>query len=253
MDLDMGVDYSTISKTYDKYRGHSPLLIKNICEFGQIGNAMRILDLGCGTGDAACQLKDQDNLDVIGLDKSRPMLEIAASKAVDVVCADVDISLVPFRDSSFDRIISIYVIHHISNLERLFEECFRVLRYGYVVLLTSSHAQIRNQHPVIKDFFPTCIDIDLARFPDIPVVDQLLHEAGFSELSHRDITLGGLPIDEKYTEQVKNKFVSTYHLLEQKEFEEGVKRLETFIAGSPKPQQREWRGTLILGKKSCPR
>jgi SAM-dependent methyltransferase len=248
----MDVDYSAISKTYDEYRMHSPLLIKNICEFGGIGKAMRILDLGCGTGDVACQLNGLEHLDLIGMDKSRPMLKIAGGKSVEVVCADIDINLVPFRDCVFDRIISIYVIHHISNLERLFAECFRVLRDGYIVLLTSSHAQIENPHPVIKDFFPTCINIDLARFPDIPTIDRLLLKAGFNDLVHKEILFDDIPIDRRCLEQVKNKFVSTYHMLEQQEFERGLKRLEAFVAGSPTPRYREWRSTLIRARKSCP-
>ena len=246
----MDTDYSKISQTYDKYRLHSPRLVDYIRGFGVIVDNIKLLDLGCGTGDVACQLKNESKLDLIGLDRSLHMLEIARKKSLDVVRADVDNYGLPFRDCVFDRIISVYVIHHIKRLGSLFSECHRVMRSGYLLLLTSSHKQIESQHPVIKDFFPACVNIDLERFPNIPVIDRLLTGAGFHELQHEEILFDSIPIDHRYLEHVKNKFVSTYHLIDQREFEQGVKKLEDFINNLRKPEYREWRSTLIRGKKS---
>lgn len=51
----MELNYTEISKTYDNYRSYPKSLIKKIIEFGKINEGMKILDLGCGTGNGAFQ------------------------------------------------------------------------------------------------------------------------------------------------------------------------------------------------------
>ena len=87
------------------------------------------------------------------------------------------------------------------------------------------------------------------RFPDIPRIDYLLSSAGFTDIEHREVIMENLVIDEEYLQKVKNKYVSTYCLLPQSEFEAGVKGLEEFIKSKSKPEVREWRGTFICGRK----
>ena len=245
----MKANYTDISKTYDKYRSYSEKEIKKIIEFARIREGTRILDVGCGTGNVAVQLKKLIEVDVVGIDISMPMLEVARGKSLKVVCADAGSGHLPFRDNSFDMTIGAYIVHQIDNLQSMFSECCRVLGSGAIVLFTSSHRQIEYQHPVIKQFFPSLIDIDKARFPDIPEIDRRLGSAGFTDIRHEEIRVENIPMDDEYLQKVKGKYVSTYHLLPQKEFEAGVKRLEAFIRKSHRTEFREWRGTLIYGKK----
>jgi len=125
----------------------------------------------------------------------------------------------------------------------------RVLRDGKLVIFTSSHRQIETQHPVLKEFFPSAIDIDKARFPDIPEVDRMLREAGFTDIEHDEIHVEAIPLNEEYLQKVKGKFISTYHLIPQEEFELGVSRLEDYINNNRQPEHREWQGTLIRAEK----
>ena len=148
----MEVNYTDISKIYDSYRSYPESLLKKIIALGRISQEKKVLDLGCGTGNIASQLRTAIKADVIGVDASFAMLKVAKDKSLEVICADIDNQQLPFRDGSFDTIMVAYVIHQIKNLEFLLSECYRVLRDGVLVLLTSSHKQIENQHPVIKDF-----------------------------------------------------------------------------------------------------
>lgn len=243
------VHYSGISKTYDKHRSYSGSEIKEIIDFAGIKPGTKILDLGCGTGNVACALCRIIDVDTIGLDISLPMLRVAREKSLEVVCADASRGRLPFRDGSFDVIIGGYIIHQIENLDNLFAECYRILRGGVIALLTSSHRQIERQHPVIKQFFPGLIDADKARFPDIPVIEHLLNSTGFTDIQHQETRVRRFPLDEDYLEKVRGKYVSTYQLLPQNDFEAGVARLETYIRNLKKPDIREWRGTLISGRK----
>ena len=246
----MSIDYTDISRTYDEHRSFSKHRAKKLAVFGGIREGMKALDVGCGTGSLASQLVDLLSLDIVGVDISLPMLKVAREKSVEVVCTDAASNRLPFRDSCFDSITATYVIHQISNLELLFSECHRVLRNGTLVLLTSIHEQIENEHPVFKRFFSGAIDIDKARFPDIPVICKLLTAAGFRDIKHEPVLGDSIVIDEEYLRKVKGKYVSTYHLLPQREFEYGVVKLEEFINSRSQPDFREWRATLISGRKN---
>lgn len=246
----MRIDYTDISQTYDEYRSFSKHHAKKLAEFGGIREGMKALDVGCGTGNLANQLLDLLNLDIVGVDISFPMLTVAREKLLKVVCADAASNRLPFRNNCFDIITVTYVIHQIHSLEHLFSECYRVLMDGALVLLTSSHEQIENEHPVFKRFFPGAIDIDKARFPDTPVICDMLVNAGFRDIKHESVLGESIPIDDEYLRKVKGKYVSTYRLLPRREFERGVNDLETYIKSLSQPEYVEWRGTLIYGRKN---
>jgi len=210
---------------------------------------MRALDVGCGTGNLASQLLDMMSLNMVGADISLPMLKIARGKSLEVVCTDAANNRLPFRDNYFDTITATYVIHQISNLKLLFSECHRIIRDGTLVLLTSSHEQIENEHPVFKRFFPGAIDIDKAQFPDIPVICDLLATVGFRDIKHKPVLGDSIVIDEEYLRKVKGKYVSTYRLLPESEFEHGINELEIYIKNLSQPESATWRGTLIHAQK----
>jgi len=244
------VSYTDISKTYDNYRSYPERLIKTMIELGRISQGKKVLDLGCGTGNVARQIKNIIGADLIGVDASLAMLKVANSKSLEVICTDIDNQQLPFQDSSFDTVIGAYVIHQIKNLNFMLSECYRVLRDGVLVLLTSSHKQIEDQHPIIKDFFPSYIDIDKSRFPDIHQIDYLLNSISFKAIKHEEVTVENIPIDYEYLQKVKNKYVSTYHLMPEGEFENGIAKLEAFIINRNQPQFRDWHGTIIRGLKT---
>ena len=246
----MEVNYTDISKIYDNYRSYPESLIKKVIALGRISQGKKVLDLGCGTGNIASQLRTAIETDVIGVDISFAMLKVAKGKSLEVICVDIDNRQLPFRDGSFDTIIGAYVVHQIKNLAFMLSECYRVLRSGILILLTSSHKQIENQHPIIKNFFPRYVDIDKDRFPDIHQIDYLLNSLGFKDIKHEEVTVENIPIDYEYLQKIKSKYVSTYHLMSQEEFENGVRQLEAFIMNRNQPEFRNWHGTIICGLKT---
>jgi len=245
----MAVNYTDISKTYDSYRSYPQDLIKRIIELGRISRGKKVLDLGCGTGNIVSQIKNIIDADLIGVDVSLEMLKVAKSKSLEVIRTDIDNQQLPFRDGSFDTIVGAYVIHQIKNLNFLLSECYRVLRNGALVLLTSSHKQIEEQHPIIKEFFPSYVSIDKSRFPDIHKIDDVLGSSGFKDIKHEEVTVANIPLDNEYLQKVKNKYVSTYHLMPEGEFENGVAKLVAFIKNSGQSEFRDWHGTIVHGMK----
>ena len=97
----------------------------------------RILDLGCGTGTLAIQVKQREpQAEVVGLDADPEMLAQARAKAER---ADIELSFaegmsdeLPFEDASFDRVLSTLFFHHLDPepKRRTAREIARVLRKG---------------------------------------------------------------------------------------------------------------------------
>jgi SAM-dependent methyltransferase len=90
-------------------------------------------DVGCGNGK---YIKVNENVFVIGSDRSEKLIEIVNKKGYEGVIAD-GLGL-GFRDECFDFCISIAVIHHFSNQERRIEaikEILRILKKGGTALI----------------------------------------------------------------------------------------------------------------------
>ncbi len=87
------------------------------------------LDVGTGTGHFACDLADR-GLRVIGCDCSEAMLQIARSKDADVVWQRCDAEGLPFRDDSFDLVISVTTLEFVDDAHPALDEMFRVVARG---------------------------------------------------------------------------------------------------------------------------
>jgi demethylmenaquinone methyltransferase/2-methoxy-6-polyprenyl-1,4-benzoquinol methylase len=110
----------------------------------------RVLDLGCGTGDLAIQMaKMADDIEVIGLDYSLPMLEIARKKArrlareKKITFVYGDAAHLPFPDGYFDCADISFAFRNLTYrnplAERYLVEVLRVLAPGgrFIIVETS--------------------------------------------------------------------------------------------------------------------
>ena len=95
----------------------------------------RILEIGCGTGHAACHIARRYHSHVTAMDVSPAMIK-AALQHVDsqglqtrVSCELADVTHMPFPDASFDYVISQAVLMFVDK-PRALAEIRRVLRRG---------------------------------------------------------------------------------------------------------------------------
>ena len=101
-----------------------------------------LLDVGCGPGNLIIQVaKKYPSLDLIGVDLSSEILELAKKKAVEnnlnekIVFKIGSVESLPFPDKSVDFILSTLSLHHWEDPKQAFEEIFRVLTDGGVLLI----------------------------------------------------------------------------------------------------------------------
>ncbi len=94
---------------------------------------MNVLDLGCGTGTLTVMLKRAyPNAHITGMDGDPQVLQIAREKSrgLNIQWDEALASSLPYPNSSFDRVVTSLVIHHLvtEDKRRAFEEIYRVLK-----------------------------------------------------------------------------------------------------------------------------
>ena len=101
------------------------------------GSGLRLLDVGCGTGHQMAMLRER-GYDVAGVDASEKMLEHAKANnpGAEIHCTDV--AELPFATASFDYVICLEVLRHLSNSTPAVAEIARVLKPGGVALATAA-------------------------------------------------------------------------------------------------------------------
>ncbi len=89
-----------------------------------------VLDLGCGDGRYACKFLEKGASSAKGIDISQPMINRAQERNCGAGFVLGDIANMPYEDNSFDLVFSNFVIQHCKDLQKPFNEIFRVLRKG---------------------------------------------------------------------------------------------------------------------------
>ena len=102
----------------------------------------RVLDAGCGSGGTALSLAEEAGF-AVGLDLEARFHDSGTRLAREIgvlncAFAQADGQTLPFRDATFDLVFSHSVIEHVADAEDYLRECFRVLRPGGVLYLSTA-------------------------------------------------------------------------------------------------------------------
>ena len=101
----------------------------------------RLLEAGCGPGEMAERIRNELSAEVVAVDISPRMIELARSRGVDAHVSDVqDLSL---GDESFDCVLAAWMLFHVPDVDRGLSEIVRVLaRGGHLVAVTNSELHL---------------------------------------------------------------------------------------------------------------
>jgi ubiquinone/menaquinone biosynthesis C-methylase UbiE len=105
-------------------------------------NDQEVLEIGTGPGDFALFVSDFTKK-TTAIDFSETAIKIADKKAKvqkkDIRFLVADAMNLPYEDESYDTIFSFECLEHVPEPDRMIRECFRVLKKGGKVYLTTEN------------------------------------------------------------------------------------------------------------------
>lgn len=113
----------------DTFAGITAETVPMLMETAAIRSGTLVLDIGSGPGHVANSVV-QFGANVIGVDFSPRMVEVAQSKYPDIEFQRADAEHLPFDSEKFDAVIANFVVHHLARPAKVFSEVSRVLKPG---------------------------------------------------------------------------------------------------------------------------
>ncbi len=103
-----------------------------VTEAARITSGQTVLDVACGTGALAREVKAKVGPDgaVTGLDVNEGMLAVAKGKAPEIDWQNGAAEALPFDDASFDAVVSQFGLMFFEDRQTALTEMWRVLRPG---------------------------------------------------------------------------------------------------------------------------
>jgi len=154
----------------------------------------KVLDVGTGTGRFAATLAGGSS-SIVALDSSSRMISISAAKreqsepAKRISYVIGDGASLPFSSGSFDAVISVKLLSHVSDIDPFVSEMARVLRRGGQIIIDTSNPLARayghsSRRPAIQSYED--------HFHTLPEVGRVFQKHSV-EVSRR-VTYSALPI-----------------------------------------------------------
>ncbi len=154
----------------------------------------RILDVGCGLGAPAIRIAQSVDVEIVGIATSPKLIAEANKAAVVAGVSDrvmfetVDAEDMPYPASSFDSVIAIESLVHMSDRPRVFKNISHVLRPGGKLVLTDRieiAEPTSHERTVVDNYRKLAFQSPFMRLDDYVAA---LISAGLLPLEFRDIT-----------------------------------------------------------------
>ena len=111
-------------------------LAEPFLDFAGVRDGEDVLDVGCGNGSLTFAVVDRSKpSSIVGLDRTAAFIDYAKAKSANpaIEFQIGDACALPFSDASFDRVLSLLVLHFIPETEAAIREFRRVARPGVTV------------------------------------------------------------------------------------------------------------------------
>ena len=101
----------------------------------------KVLDIACGVGYGSEILKENAK-EIYGGDISKEAIEFAKENYPGINFSVMDATKIPFKDNSFDAIVSFETIEHFKEYKQFIKEVERVLKKGGLFICSSPNKDI---------------------------------------------------------------------------------------------------------------
>lgn len=220
-------DYNKISKVYDDVRQADFKAVEFMIQKSELKEDSKILEIGCGTGNYLKIFSILFKGDFYGIDQSKGMIEKAKEKCnkVKFIVGEAT-KLKELKDDSFNIIYLVDVIHHIKDIELLFENIFRVLKKdGKLFIFSDSHEHIKNR--LTTKYFPETLSHELKRYQDTTELINTAEKIGFSNIQSGKVEIGW---DNNYGKKLikiaAKKGYSMFGFLTDEEINSGINKIK---------------------------
>ena len=209
--------FNDISTTYDFLNHFLSLGVdiiwrKKFIKSLDFSSSDKVLDVATGTGDVAFAIKKKHKSDIIGLDLSVNMLEVAKEKSKKMNIKDInfiegDAENLPFDDNTFDKVVISYGLRNLGDCRKGIQEFYRVLKPNSKVgILEFLHPKSTVAAKLFKFYFNNILPRVASLFSNSKAyrylpesvenfmtpneLKTLLEEVGFKDISSRNLTFG---------------------------------------------------------------
>lgn len=171
------------------FRSYDQVLDKVFqCASVALEEKMISLEIGVGTGNLAGKFLNQ-GFEIIGLDQSKAMLYQAKTKYPQLKLRMGIFNHIPFEDDSFDRVVSTYTFHHLTDTEKeiALSEIVRVLKPGgYIVIGDMMFKNDEDREAYFKHLNTLQKELILDEYyTDISKLEKWCHSLGYQVVSEQ--------------------------------------------------------------------
>jgi len=192
---------------------------------------MKVLDIGCGTGGSAFYMAKHYGVEVLGVDLSQNMLDIANEhkhKLFDekvqklVSFRLLDATMAVFPENHFDVVYSRDAIMHIAKKQELYEKVFKWMKSnGQLLVSEYVHGSI---YPNVNKEYIDYIDDRGYQLVTVKEYGKILESVGFSNVVASDLTQDFVNILKKELEKFKpqkDQFIKDFSLKDYNDLVDG--------------------------------
>jgi len=144
--------------------------------FCALSEKTRVLDLGCGMGATVSYLYKNQAINVVGIDPSKKLLNIAKAKNPFATFISGSGDALPFEKESFECVLSECTLSLMNDLHVSLSEVYRVLEKGGWFVINDVYAK---NPETLKEMDNFAITSCMRGMHDLPALQEALETMGF--------------------------------------------------------------------------
>jgi demethylmenaquinone methyltransferase/2-methoxy-6-polyprenyl-1,4-benzoquinol methylase len=123
---------------------------KQVIRLAELGPNAQLLDLGAGTGDLAREaIAQQTDVKVVAADFTLEMMRVGQRNSTkpgngSLPWSAADALNLPFRDKTFDAIVSGFLMRNVGDIQQALKEQYRTLKPGGRIVILDTTKPNRN-------------------------------------------------------------------------------------------------------------
>lgn len=166
--------FNDLAYKWDSMCHHDDNKIRRIIDLSNVKENSKILDIGTGTGILISYLLEKSPKEIVAVDISENMIEVAKRKYEDQNVKFVVSDIMEFDEENFDYIFIYSAYPHFGDKEKLFNHLAKLLnKSGKVIIAHSqSRAEINHVHSKAEEVKE---DILLSAEENIKIINKYLN------------------------------------------------------------------------------